>query len=81
MSQPAKRPAPNWTEMDTSLFDLECAVDLMEAVQTAIQTNDLPNEVCANAMFGACMLLRRVYRDLKTEFDGGTTQQPDRGSF
>lgn len=74
-------PTPNWAEMDVSLCELGYAVDLVEAVQTAIQTGDMPNEVCASSLFGAWMLLQRVYKDLKTEFYGEEPQQPDRGSF
>ena len=73
--------APDWAEMDVSLCELEYATDLMEAVQTAIQTNDLPNSVCANALFGACILLRHVTKDLKAEFYGEPQQQPNRGRF
>ena len=81
MSQPTKKHTPDWAEMDTSLFELDCATDLMEAVHTAIQSNELPNNVCANALFGACMLLQHVTKDLKREFYGDAPQQPDRGSF
>lgn len=82
MNHPTKNhPAPNWAEMDVSLCELEYAVDLIEAVQTAIQTGDMSNEVCASSLFGAWMLLQRVYKDLKTEFYGEEPQQPDRGSF
>ena len=82
MNHPAKNhPVPNWAEMDVSLCELGHAVDLIEAVQTAIQAGDMPNEVCAGSLFGAWMLLQRVYKDLKTEFYGEEPQQPDRGSF
>lgn len=82
MNHPAKNhPVPNWVEMDVSLCELGYAVDLIEAVQTAIQTGDMPNEVCASSLFGAWRLLQRVYKDLKTEFYGEEPQQPDRGSF
>ena len=40
MSQPTKKHAPDWTEVDVSLCELGYAVDLIEAVQTAIQTAD-----------------------------------------
>ena len=54
MNHPAKNhPVPNWAEMDVSLCELGYAVDLIEAVQTAIQTGDMPNEVCASSLFGA----------------------------
>ena len=82
MNYPAKnRPVPDWAEMDTSLCELGYAVDLIEAVQTAIQTGDMPNKVCASSLFGAWMLLQQVYKDLKKEYYGEETQQPDRGSF
>ncbi len=81
MNQPSKKHVPDWAGMDMSLCELEYATDLMEAVHTAIQTNELPNNVCANALFGACMLLQHVTRNLKTEFYGAPPQQPDRGNF
>ena len=63
MNHPVKNhPVPNWAEMDVSLCELGYAVDLIEAVQTAIQTGDMPNEVCASSLFGAWMLLQRVYK-------------------
>lgn len=81
MNQTTKKHSPDWAEMDISLCELEYATDLMEAVHTAIRSNELPNNVCANALFGACMLLQQVTKDLKKEFYGEPQQQPDRGNF
>lgn len=60
MNHPAKNhPVPNWAEMDVSLCELGYAVDLIEAVQTAIQTGDMPNEVPFRGMDAVAAGLQR----------------------
>lgn len=75
------RKAPDSGALDMILFDLECAVCIVEAVQSAVESGNLPQDVCASALFGVGMQFRKVCKDMAATIYEQAPQQSDRGSF
>lgn len=47
--------------------DFEGCIALLESVQVAVDSNNLPHDVCADALLSLGFTFRRALKDLKAE--------------
>lgn len=53
-------------ELETPLYELKCATDVVDAVHTAMEEGACPAETFTDALFGAVMYLGTVYRQFES---------------
>ncbi len=59
--------APSGAVLDMVAVDLEGCTALLEAVQVAVETGNLPQDVCAAALLTLGFSFRHALKDLRTE--------------
>lgn len=63
-----KRPnqALKAVDLETTLYELKCATNVVDAVHTAMEDGSSPAETYTDALFGAVMYLVTVYRQFES---------------
>lgn len=67
MQQGKLKRCPSGTELDMVAVDFEGCIALLESVQVAVDSNNLPHDVCADALLSLGFTFRRALKDLKAE--------------
>lgn len=67
MQQGKLKRCPSGTALDMVAVDFEGCIALLESVQVAVDSNNLPHDVCADALLSLGFTFRRALKDLKAE--------------
>ena len=67
MQQGKLKRCPSGTALDMVAVDFEGCIALLESVQVAVDSNNLPHDVCADALLSLVFTFRRALKDLKAE--------------
>lgn len=58
---------PSGAALDMVTFDFEGCIALLEAVQVAVESGNLPRDVCADALLTLGYTFHRVLKELRAE--------------
>ena len=58
---------PSGAMLDMAAVDFKGCISLLEAVQVAVESGNLPQDVCADALLSLGLTFRRALKDLKAE--------------
>lgn len=67
MQQGKLKRCSSGTALDMVAVDFEGCIALLESVQVAVDSNNLPHDVCADALLSLGFTFRRALKDLKAE--------------
>ena len=67
MQQGKLKRCPSGTALDMVAVDFEGCIALLESVQVAVDSNNLPHDVCADGLLSLGFTFRRALKDLKAE--------------
>ena len=67
MQQGKLKRCPSGTALDMVAVVFEGCIALLESVQVAVDSNNLPHDVCADALLSLGFTFRRALKDLKAE--------------
>ena len=67
MQQGKLKRCPSGTALDMVAVDFEGCIALLEAVQVAADSGNLPPDVCADALLPLSYAFRRVLKELRAE--------------
>lgn len=67
---------PSGAALDMSAVDFEGCIALLEAVQVAVESGNLPQDVCADALLSLGFTFRRALKDLKAEVYEDAEEEP-----
>ena len=59
-------PALNAIDLETALYELKCATNVVDAVHTAMEEGACPAENFTDALYGAVVYLGTVYRQFES---------------
>lgn len=62
--------------LDMAAVDFEGCISLLEAVQVAVESGNLPQDVCADALLSRGFTFRRALKDLKDEVYEDAEEEP-----
>lgn len=70
--------APSGAALDMVAVDFEGCAALLEAVQVAVETGNLPRDVCADALLTLGYTFRHALKDLQAEIyeDAASESEP-----
>lgn len=63
---------PSGAALDMVALDFEGCIALLESVQVAVDSNNLPQDVCADALLTLGFTFRRALKELRAEIYEGT---------
>lgn len=67
---------PSGAMLDMAAVDFEGCISLLEAVQVAVESGNLPQDVCADALLSLGFTFRRALKDLKAEVYEDAEEEP-----
>lgn len=67
MQQGKLKRCPSGTALDMVAVDFEGCIALLESVQVAADSGNLPQDVCADALLALGYTFRRVLKELRAE--------------
>lgn len=67
MQQGNLKHCPSGAALDMVAVDFEGCIALLESVQVAVDSNNLPQDVCADALLSLGFTFRRVLKELRAE--------------
>ena len=67
---------PSGAMLDMAAVDFEGCISLLEAVQVAVESGNLPQDVCADALLSLGFTFRRARKDLKAEVYEDAEEEP-----
>ena len=78
MQQIKLKHAPSGAVLDMVAVDFEGCIALLESVQVAVDSNNLPQDVCADALLTLGYTFRRALKELKNEIyeDAAADDEP-----
>lgn len=76
MQQGKLKRCPSGTALDMVAVDFEGCIALLESVQVAVDSNNLPHDVCADALLSLGFTFRRALKDLKAEVYEDAEEEP-----
>lgn len=76
MQQGKLKRCPSGTALDMVAVDFEGCIALLESVQVAVDSNNLPQDVCADALLTLGYTFRRALKELRAEIYEDAEEEP-----